>query len=294
MFPRMSYTSNPHLPRLRRQAVQLVRKGWGIRQVARYTGFSAGTISKWVKRAPEHGKKPVPTKSSRPHSHPRSLPQAIIKKIIDLRLKHKRCSEVIHYLLKEQGTVVSLSSVKRVLKRAGMLKEKSKWKKFHRSPHRPEVAQAGDLVEIDTIHIHTFTGERFYIYTLLDVHSRWAHAKVSPRITAGRTVQFLEEAKKKAPFAFKMIQSDHGSEFSQWFTTHAGITHRHSRVRKPNDNAHLERFNRTIQEECLYYLKQEPRIYRAAIRRYISFYNDERPHLALDFLSPSKCFQAID
>lgn len=290
----MAYSTNPHLPRLRREAVQLVRKGWGVRQVSRYTGFAPGTISKWVQRAPEHGKAFVPTKSSRPVSHPHALDQQTIDAIVAMRLKHRRCSEVIHHLLKEQGVDVSLSSVKRVLKRKGLLKEKSKWKKYHRSPCRPEVAQAGDLVELDTIHIHTFDGKRFYIYTLLDVHSRWAHAKVSSRITAGRTVRFLEEARKKAPFSFKMIQSDHGSEFSQWFTIHAGIAHRHSRVRKPNDNAHLERFNRTIQEECLYYLKQSPRVYQAAIKKYLPFYNNKRPHLALRLLPPSKCFQAID
>lgn len=290
----MAYSTNPHLPRLRMEAVKLVRSGWQVRKVARHMGFAPGTISKWMKRAPEHGNSHLATRSSRPVSHPRSLPQKTINAIVKLRLKHKRCSEVIHHLLKEQEIIVSLSSVKRVLKRKNLLKEKSKWKKFHRSPHRPEVAQAGDLVELDTIHIHTFTGERFYIYTLLDVHSRWAHAKVSSRITAGRTVKFLEEARTKAPFPFKMIQSDHGSEFSQWFTTHAGITHRHSRVRKPNDNAHLERFNRTIQEECLYYLKQEPRIYQSAIRKYLPFYNNERPHLGLALKSPSKCFQAID
>lgn len=290
----MAYSSNPHLPRLRREAVQLVRKGWGIRQVARYTGFSPGAISKWVKRAPEHGRKPVPTLSSRPHTHSRALPQKTIQAIVDLRLRHRRCSEVIHHLATKQGLCVSLSSVKRVLKRKGLLREKGKWKKYHVSPKRPFVASAGDLVQIDTIHIHTFTGERFYIYTLLDVHSRWAHAKVSTRITAGRTLRFLEEAKSKAPFSFRMLQTDHGPEFAKWFTKHARQSHRYSRVRRPNDNAHLERFNRTIQEECLYYLKQNPRIYQAAISRYLPFYNDERPHLALNFLSPSKCFQAID
>ena len=290
----MAYSINPHLPRLRREAVQLVRKGWGIRQVARHTGFAPGTISKWVKRAPEHGKSPVPTRSSRPSSHPHSLDQKTIRAIVDLRLKHRRCSEVIHHLLKQQGTVVSLSSVKRVLKRKGLLKEKSKWKKYHPPIKRPNVAHAGDLVQIDTIHIHTFTGQRFYIYTLLDVHSRWAHAKVSDRITAGRTLRFLKEAERHAPFPFKMLQSDHGSEFSKWFTKHAEKSHRYSRVRRPNDNAHLERFNRTIQEECLYFLKQKPSVYQRAIESYLPFYNNERPHLALHFLPPSKCFQAID
>lgn len=290
----MSYSTNPHLPRLRREAVQLVRKGWKVREVARYTGFSPGTISKWVQRAPEHGKAFVPTRSSRPASHPHALDPKTIDAIVAMRLKHRRCSEVIHHLLKEQGTIVSLSSVKRVLKRKGLLKEKSKWKKYHVSPHRPEVASAGDLVEIDTIHIHTFDGQRFYVYTLLDVHSRWAHAKVTTKITASRTLKFLEEAKRHAPFSFKMLQTDHGPEFAKWFTKHAVQQHRYSRVRKPNDNAHLERFNRTIQEECLYYLKQNPRVYQAAINQYLPFYNNERPHLSLNFLPPSKCFQAID
>lgn len=276
------------------EAVKLVRQGWSVRKVARHTGFAPGTISKWMKRAPDDGRMVIPTKSSRPLSHPRAIDQTAIQAIVDLRLKHRRCSEVIHHLAKEQGTDVSLSSVKRVLKRKGLLKEKSKWKKYHPSLRRPDVATAGDLVEIDTIHIHPFDGKRFYIYTLLDVHSRWAYAKVSPKITAGRTLKFLEEVKEQAPFPFKMLQSDHGPECAKWFTKRAKESHRYSRVRKPNDNAHLERFNRTIQEECLYYLKQKPSVYQRAIEQYIPFYNNERPHLALHFQVPSKCFQAID
>lgn len=289
----MPYTINPHLPRLRMEAVKLVRKGWGIRQVARHTGFAPGTISKWMKRAPEHGNAHLATRSSRPHSHPRTLLQATVNRIVALRLRHRRCAEVIHHLLKQEGITVSLRTVKRVLKRKGLVAERSRHRKIRVSPRRPIAASPGDLVQLDTIHIHTFTGERFYIYTLLDVCSRWAYAKVSLRITAGRTVQFLEEAKRRAPFAFKMLQSDHGSEFARHFTKRAKISHRFSRVRRPNDNAHLERFNRTIQEECLYYLKQDPRTYQKAIEQYLPFYNNERPHLALGMLPPSQCFQAI-
>jgi transposase InsO family protein len=276
------------------EAVLLVRKGWSIRTVARHTGFQPSTISRWMKRAPEHGNAYLPTRSPRPASHPRSINQKTIQAIVDCRLKHRRCAEVIHHLLKDQGIRVSLSSVKRILKRKGLLKEKSKWKKYHPPIKRPIAASAGDLVQLDTIHIHTHDGGRFYVYTLLDVHSRWAHAKVSPRITAGRTLKFLEEARAKAPFVFKMLQSDHGPEFSKWFTKYAKQSHRYSRVRKPNDNAHLERFNRTIQEECLYYLKQKPSVYQKAIEQYLPFYNNERPHLGLNLLSPIKCCQAID
>lgn len=289
----MPYTSNPHLPGLRMQAVQLVRRGWSVRRVARHTGFQPSTISRWMKRAPDDARKVIPTRSSRPHTHPAALPQNIIDRIVALRLKHRRCAEVIHHLLRQEGIVVSLNSVKRVLRRKDLVKKRSKWKKYHPPVKRPYVASAGDLVQLDTIHIHTFGGKRFYVYTLLDVHSRWAHAKVSPSITAGRTLKFLEEARSKAPFPFRMLQSDHGPEFSKWFTQYAKQSHRYSRVRRPNDNAHLERFNRTIQEECLHYLKQKPSVYQRAIERYLPFYNNERPHLSLGMLPPCKCCEAI-
>jgi transposase InsO family protein len=289
----MAYTSNPKMPELRMKAVDLLRQGWSIRQVSRYTGFSPGAICKWSKRAPDDARKVIHTQSSRPHSCPWALPQTTVDRIVALRLRHRRCAEVIHHLLAQEGISVSLNSVKRVLRRKDLVQKRSKWKKIHRSPTRPNVASAGDLVQLDTIHIHTLDGKRFYIYTLLDVHSRWAHAKVSSRITAGRTLKFLEEAKQKAPFSFKMLQSDHGPEFAKWFTKHARESHRYSRVRRPNDNAHLERFNRTIQEECLYYLKQKPAICQKAIEQYLSFYNNERPHLALGMLSPSRCFQGL-
>ena len=289
----MPYTSNPKLPRLRMLAVDMVRNGCSIRQVSRYTGFYPSTISRWIKRAPDDARRVIPTESSRPHTHPRTLPQTTINRIVALRLQHKRCAEVIHHYLKQEGIIVSLRTVKRVLKRKGLVKERKYHWKFRPPVKRPIASSAGDLVQIDTIHIHTFLGKRFYIYTLLDVHSRWAYAKVSVRITAGRTVRFLREAQEHAPFTFKMLQSDHGSEFSKWFTMHAKKSHRYSRVRRPNDNAHLERFNRTIQEECLYYLKQHPKVYQAAIEKYLPFYNNERPHLALGMLSPSMCCEAI-
>ena len=288
----MAYTTNPKMPRLRMQAVDLLRQGWSVRQVSRYTGFSIGAISKWSKRAPDDARKTIPTSSSRPHSCPHATPKIIEDRIVALRLKHRRCAEVLQHLLRQEDIVVSVRTVKRVLKRKGLTKQRKYHWKYRPPVKRPIAACAGDLVQIDTIHIHTFTGKRFYIYTLLDVHSRWAWAKVSLKITAGRTVRFLREAQEQAPFDFKMLQTDHGTEFSRHFTNHAKIRHRFSRVRRPNDNAHLERFNRTIQEECFYYLKQEPKVYQAAIRKYLPYYNDERPHLGIDLQTPSMCFQA--
>jgi transposase InsO family protein len=285
----MPYTTNPHIHRVRRKAVEKVESGWSIRRTACHFGVHHTTVMRWVEKAKLTSKWCLQTESSRPHGHPHVLPQSTVDLIVELRLKHRRCAEVIHHEVMQMGIAVSLSSVKRVLKRSGLLREKSKWKKVHRSISRPRVENPGTLVQLDTIHIlPLLTKKRFYVYTLLDVCSRWAYAWVSQKISAGKTVEFLEKAREQAGFEFHMLQTDHGPEFSKWFTSHAGIQHRHSRVRKPNDNAHLERFNRTIQEECLYYIKQEPQMYQAAINEWLPYYNDERPHLSLEFLSPSQ------
>lgn len=285
----MPYTSNPHMPQVRMDAVKMVRKGHSMRSVARHFGFNVSTISKWMQRAPDDGRKTIPTISSRPHTQKHALPQSTVDLILELRLKRHRCAEVVHYQINQIGISVSLSSVKRVLKRAGVLREKSKWKKYHQPIPRPVAAYPGALVQLDTIHIQPFrTKNRFYIYTLIDVYSRWAHAWVSKKLSAGITISFLHQAQEKSDFEFTMLQTDHGPEFSKWFTTHAGVNHRHSRVRKPNDNAHVERFNRTIKEECLYYIKQEPEVYQQSIDDWLPYYNNERAHLSLDFLSPSQ------
>ena len=285
----MPYTTNPHLPQVRMDAVKMVRKGHSMRSTALHFGYNVSTISKWCKRAPDDSRRTIPTQSSRPHTQPHALPQSTIDVILELRLKRHRCAEIVHYQINQMGISVSLSSVKRVLKRAGVLRKKSQWKRYHQPIPRPVAAYPGALVQLDTIHIQPFRSKkRFYIYTLIDVYSRWAHAWVSQKLSAGITVSFLRQAQHQSGFAFTMLQTDHGPEFSTWFTSHAGINHRHSRVRKPNDNAHIERFNRTMKEECLYYTKREPLIYQQSIDDWLPYYNNEREHLSLDFLSPSQ------
>jgi len=274
-------------------AVKMVRGGKSIRQVARYYGYQPSTISRWIKKAEPlgHNSLWVPTQSSRPKSHPKQLPRQVVQIIIEERLKTKRCAEVVHQQVLDRGIKVSLSSVKRTLKRHHLLKERSPWKRRHDPTPRPAVAEPGDLVQIDTIHIGF--PKQFYVYTLLDVYSRWAHAAVSKRITTHDTLRFIQDVKSHIPFGITMLQSDHGSEFSTYFTEQVKLKHRHSRVRRPNDNAHLERFNRTVQEECLDLVKPAPHIYQLALDEYLPYYNTERKHLSLNFKTPSECCEAI-
>ena len=296
---KMAYTKNPYLPRVRRDAADLVRRGWGVRKVARYIGISPGTITKWVKKAIHYGYHPIPTLSSRPRHHPRQLSDELVWKIFHKRLAIKRSAEVVHQELVNEGIKVSLASVKRTLDRTGLLKKRSPWKRYHAPMERPNANKPGDLVQIDTIHLLTPEGHRVYVYTLLDVYSRWAYAHSYARANTQTTLRFIQKAERVASFQFKTLQSDHGSEFSGWFTDRVKAIHRHSRVRRPNDNAHLERFNRTVQEECLDEVPKNIKDLNRALEKYLPHYNEKRLHFGLKLQTPlqvlkSKCFQGID
>ncbi len=284
----MAYTTNPRLPKVRMEAVRLVKyRGWSTRQVARYTGFSQSVIVKWCRKDPTGGWQRIPTESSRPHSHSKMLEPEIVEAIINQRLKRNRCAEVVHQELLEDGYAVSLSSVKRTLDRHGLIKKQNIWKRRHIRIERPRVVKPGDLVQIDTIHVGIYRPERLYVYTLLDVFSRWAWAEVTLRIGAGKSIRFVRKVQRLSPFRFNTLQSDNGSEFSTHFTERIGVTHRHSRVRRPNDNGHLERFNRTIQEECLNRVPETVYAYRKAILEYLDYYNNERLHLGIGLKTPA-------
>ncbi len=286
-FGDMPYTTNPKLPVVRMTAVRLVKyRGWSTRKVAGYTGFSQSAIVKWCKKDQSGGWSQIPTESSRPRSHPRQLKDEIVSAIVNQRLKHHRCAEVVYQELINQGVKVGLSSVKRTLKRNHLLKERSPYKRWHVSLPRPLAEKAGDLVEIDTIHVMLNRGQKFYVYALIDIYSRWGYAWVSDKINTYRSIKFMKTAQKKAGFKFLTLQTDNGSEFSAYFSENVKTAHRHSRVRRPNDNGHVERFIRTLQEECLNKVPATPWDYQKAINDYLPYYNNERLHMGINLLTP--------
>lgn len=283
----MAYSNNPNLPRVRMEAVKRVRSGWSIRRTARYYGFTHGAIINWLRKAPNNQKQIIPTCSSRPWSHPLALSSELVETILRYRRERNQCAEILHYRLQNDGYQVSLSSVKRTLQR-NQVTRFSKWKKWHQYPPRPLAEKPGILIEIDTIH-DGWHEDRLYIYTLIDVCSRWAFAVPSLLINTHRSLHFVENAKLLSPFQFQTLQSDHGPEFSKWFTKRIrerGMAHRHSRIRQPNDNAHLERFNRTIQEECLSRIPRSLSNWKKEIPEYLRYYNEERPHMGLGMKTP--------
>lgn len=298
----MSYCKTKEREKARFAAVhEVLREGRKPAEVARRFGVYRSTIKRWVERFLElqeaqeitwHAQH-IPTKSSRPSHSPNHISLDLEFAIIEARLTINRCSEVLHQELINQGYNVSLSTVKRVIKQAGLVKTKSKWARYRKFSKRPEVHSPGDLVEVDTVHFyHPITKKRYYATTIIDVYTRMAYARIHEKMSQKASYTTIIEAQRKLGFAFKTVQSDNGGEFGKWFQDQLvahKIAYRHTRVRRPNDNAHIERFNRTLREECLgNYLpaRESLKHSQARANAWLDYYNHDRLHLGLQLMTP--------
>ena len=104
----------------------------------------------------------------------------------------------------------------------------------------------------------------------------------------------VQRGEAYAGFRFHMVQADNGPEYGRHFEELLktdGVTVRHSRVRRPNDNAFVERFNRTIQEECTGSASPVGLDLQSKVLAYLAYYNDERLHLGLQCRTPKEMLQ---
>ena len=237
----------------------------------------------------------IESESSSP-KHPRTLAEDLVQLVLDIRDQMKRCAEVVwHYINKILCINISLSSVRRILKHHHrMVKTKYHRNQRYKGIPRPKILSPGDLIEIDTIHLfNPISKQKRYIYTVIDLYTRMAYAKVYWDLKPGHSIDAITEAEQYFGFKFKTVQSDNGLEFSRYFEMkleNRGIKIRHTGLGRPNDNAHIERFNRTIQEECTgpYYLESESlKKLDNKILGYIDFYNYKRIHLSLEYRTPA-------
>lgn len=292
----MAYITNPYAPKARRLAVNLLRReGLSCAEVARMVGVHRSTVMRWNRRASKHSGEHIPTLASRPHHHPNQLPAETIAKVIDLRKHLRRCAPIIHAHMRQKGYQISLSSVERILRREKLTRKK-KQARFPNKIKRPPVEHPGDLVQIDTLHYVKADGSRFYVYAVIDVFSRGAFAAYATRIGAKESFNVIWETQAFFNFAIHMVQADNGPEFSEKFAqllAANGMMLRHSRVRTPNDNAHVERFIRTLQDECFDRRLPDQRRINQQLAAYLQFYNHGRLHLGLNIETPANAVAKV-
>jgi len=133
-----------------------------------------------------------------------------------------------------------------------------------------------------------------YLVAIIDVYSRYVLSwRLSNTLNADFCVDALEEAlSKDRP---EIFNTDQGAQFtSESFT---GLLQQHGvKISMDgkgsyNDNLFIERLWRSVKYEEVY-LKayQDGKDARAGISDYFRFYNTERPHQALGYLTPADVF----
>ncbi|MCA9098557.1 MAG: integrase core domain-containing protein, partial [Planctomycetaceae bacterium] len=95
---------------------------------------------------------------------------------------------------------------------------------------------------------------------------------------------FLEHVKQESMEVTTLSRDNDGmyvKEFSEVFRD-AGIQIKRGRPASPNLRAHIERFEQSIQQECLdHFLVLGERHFDYLIREYVEHYHRERPHQGL-------------
>ena len=315
----MAYYRGKDIEKSRGNAMQeVILEKRSVAQVARRFGKNRSTIYRWIKKwrmqqnvlleNPGRPSRPlgkafrwqyvkwnIPTLSSAPKTHPNALNENIVAAILRIRQCKYECAEIIHYKLAKEGINVSLSSIKRVIKRNELWRRK---RKYRWNEKRPLPTAPGELIQTDTVHyVNPLDHSKMYIYTVIDLYTRMAYAKISPNLSEKGAAETIFEAQEYMQFSFKMVQSDNGAEFQKHFQgrlNSKGIKTRHSRVRHPNDDAHIERFNRTLRKECIgqYNPNKNIKFINSKLNRFIRYYNYDRIHLGIGLKTPYEVLQS--
>jgi len=152
----------------------------------------------------------------------------------------------------------------------------------------------GHLIALDTIEkvIH---GNRRYVITFEDIFTRFSFAWATKSHASKAAEEFFAMCIKVFPYSFNFlwVLTDNGSEFKKHFSEalrQLHLIHYHTYPKTPKMNAHVERFNRTIQEEFIdYHITEllDPDVFNGLLVDQLIFHNVDRVHGAFqNKLSP--------
>ena len=160
-------------------------------------------------------------------------------------------------------------------------------------PQLPDVVWSADFMS-DAL----ACGRRFRTFNVLDDFNREIlHIEIDTSITSQRLVRIFEKLHEQHGLP-QVLRTDNGPEFlGEIFTSwakEAGMAIQYIQPGKPNQNAYVERFNRTYREELLdQYLFARLEDVREATYWWMLEYNEERPHDSLGDRTPAEARQQV-
>lgn len=202
---------------------------------------------------------------------------------------------------------VSVSTIGNILKRKQYFYDKARtrmyhdpnsaWarksvkrKKRHRIKHSPKPTEYGHILS-DTVE-KIIDGQRWYFMSAIDAKLKFALTLEYSRITATNMKDFYTRFKQVYPLKIRVWQTDNGSENLGVFDQELekdNIPHLFIYPRCPKIDSFIERYNRTLQEECLdYHLEDliDPKLGNQRLTDWNIYYNTKRRHHSLGLKSP--------
>lgn len=206
-----------------------------------------------------------------------------VTRVLELREQTAAGPTALAWHLGEEGIKISRSTVYRILIRQGIIDPARQGKPTY---VRYTLGYPRAEIQYDWMQIEDAKG-RFWVAAAVDDHTRWSFAKTYPRCNSANAIDFLAHIVTTAPFPINAVRTDQGSEVGEHFEQACqgyGISQIRNRVKTPRHNGKVERFHRTVQEECLYYhwhqdLTEIEAQYR--LNQFLGFYNHQRPHQGL-------------
>jgi len=198
---------------------------------------------------------------------------------------HHCCGEKIQYWMrKEYGVIIGITTIYRILGEKYQLR--SKWKKNQVRGPVPKASKQREVIQHDTV---DFGG--LFAFTSVDIFTREAQVVMQTNLEANDGARALKQQMSYFKFP-EMLQRDGGHEFkAQWNIQARPYCNqiRTARPYKKNEQAYIESFNRTLRKECLgwkKYKKKDLAWVQQKVDEFTDFYNNDRPHLSLNLLTP--------
>lgn len=239
----------------------------------------------------------------------RVWPLELLEEIKRLRMQRPNLGKeklqilLARFCLRYHLPIPSTSTVGRLIEDLGGLRifpqkvshfgrvKKANRQKVLRKPKHFTAEHPGHCVALDTVErfIH---GCRRYVITFEDIYSRFGFAWSTTSHASKAAEEFFRFCQMVFPVPFDNVLTDNGSEWKKHFAERLmelHLTHYHTYPKTPKMNAHVERFNRTIQEECVDLHAHEllqPETFNVILMDWLVWYNTERPHYGINLLSP--------
>lgn len=230
--------------------------------------------------------------SRRPRRSPTRLAWAVERRM--LRLREQRWSAV--RIAHELG--VGHSTVQRLLERQGVNQLP---RPARPTPRRYEKQRPGELLHVDLKYLPALRNARHdFEFAAVDDFSREAVVSIRTDQTSAAAAAFLEHVVTRLPYRIEAVLTDNAMAFTMRYAHHAdrltrfqqacaalGIRHYLLKPYAPQSNGKVERFFRTVNDECLYVRPLFTFAARSrAVDDFVWYYNHERPHLSLGGMTP--------